>query len=203
MDVRRSRTKNPNQWLATCPVFSKPLCEALRDYIFRWEPDLEETVNTNMLCYTGRKRVFALGAFQKWACITFFRGAELPDPADLLKSGEGNHQIRNVNLTTLEGLDLGALKNLMKAAVKLDAQTDRPPPPPRKRAALPVPPILAKGLKENAKAAAFFDSLKPTYQREYIVWVGFAKLPETQEKRLKETLKALAAGKKWAQRREA
>lgn len=201
MDVRRSRTKNPNQWLATCPEFSRPMCEELRDLIFRWEPDLEESVNTNMLCYTGRKRVFALGAFQKAACVTFFRGSELPDPAGLLNDGAGNHLIRNVALTTLQGLNLAALRTLMRAAVKLDAQVDRPPPPPRKREPLPMPPLLAKGLKQNKAAGAFFETLKPTYQREYIVWVGFAKLPETQEKRLEETLKALAAGKKWAQRK--
>jgi hypothetical protein len=203
MDCRASRTKDPDRWVVTCPDFSRPLCEALRAYVFRWEPDLTESVNSNMLCYSGNKRVFALGAFEKFACITFFRGAELPDPAALINHGQENHLIRGINLTTLEGLDLAALRALMRAAVKLDAQMDRPPPPPRKRKPLPMPPALAKGLKQNRKAAAFFESLKPTYQREYMVWVGFAKLPETQEKRLKETIRALAAGKKWAQRREA
>ena len=201
MDVRRSRTKNPDQWLATCPHFSRPICQELRDLIFRWEPDLTETVNTNMLCYSGRKRVFAVGGFLKAACITFFRGSELPDPSGLLDASEGNHLIRNITLTRLEGLNLGALRTLMREAVKLDAQVDRPPPPPRKRKPLPLPPLLAEGLKKNKAAARFFEALKPTYQREYMAWVGFAKLPETQEKRLQETLKALAAGKKWAQRK--
>jgi uncharacterized protein YdeI (YjbR/CyaY-like superfamily) len=155
-----------------------------------------------MLCYTGRKRVIALGAFQKNACITFFRGSELPDPAGLLNQGEGNHLIRNITLTTLDGLNQAALRTLMRAAVKLDAQVDRPPPPPRKREPLPMPPVLANGLKLHKAAAAFFEGLKPTYQREYMAWIGSAKLPETQQKRLEETLKALAAGKKWAQRRE-
>src|SRR5262245_17166600 len=154
MDVRRSRTKNPNRWLATCPDFSRPICEELRDLVIRWEPDLTETVNTNMLCYTGRKRVIALGAFQKAACVTFFRGAELPDPAGSFNQGENNHLLRNVNLTTLEGLDLAALRVLMRAAVKLDAQVDRPPPPPRQRKPLPMPPLLARGLKGNKAAAA-------------------------------------------------
>lgn len=203
MDVRRSRTKNPDRWLATCPEFSRPMCEELRALIFRWEPDLTESVNTNMLCYTGARRVFALGGFQKAACITFFRGAELPDPAGLFNQGQENHLIRNIQLTSLGGLNQGALRTLMRAAVKLDAQPDRPPPPPRKREPLPMPPELAKALRQNNAAAAFFESLKPTYQREYMAWIGFAKLPETRQKRLEETLKALAAGKKWAQRREA
>jgi uncharacterized protein YdeI (YjbR/CyaY-like superfamily) len=201
MDVRRSRTKNPDRWLATCPEFSRPICQELRDLIFRWEPDLTESVNTNMLCYTGRKRVIAVGGFLKSACITFFRGSELPDPSGLLDANESNHLIRNITLTSLEGLNLGALRTLMREAVKLDAQVDRPPPPPKKRKPLPMPPLLAEGLKKHKTAARFFETLKPTYQREYMVWVGFAKLPETQEKRLKETLKALAAGKKWAQRK--
>jgi uncharacterized protein YdeI (YjbR/CyaY-like superfamily) len=156
-----------------------------------------------MLCYTGRKRVFALGAFQKAACITFFRGSELPDPAGLLNQGEGNHLIRNITLKSLDGLNLAALRTLMRAAVRLDAQVDRSPPPPKKRKPLPMPPVLAKGLNEHKAAAAFFERLKPTYQREYMAWIGSAKLPETQQKRLKETLKALSAGKKWAERRDA
>lgn len=170
--------------------------------IFRWEPDLAESVNTNMLCYSAVKRVVALGAFQKNACITFFRGAELPDPTGVLDEAEGRHLIRNITIETLDDFDGGAFRKLLRAAVELDAQVDRPPPPPRKRAPLPMPSLLAEGLKKNHAAAAFFENLKPTYQREYMVWVGSAKLPETQQKRLLETLKALAAGKKWAQRRE-
>jgi uncharacterized protein YdeI (YjbR/CyaY-like superfamily) len=202
MDVRRSRTKNPDHWLATCPEFSRPICQELRDLIFRWEPDLTETVNTNMLCYTGRKRVFAVGGFLKSACLTFFRGSELADPAGLLDPNPENHLIRNITLKTLQGLDFAALRTLMREAAKLDAQVDRPPPPPRKRKPLPMPPLLSEGLKKNKAAARFFETLKPTYQREYMAWIGSAKLPETQEKRLDETLRALAAGKKWAQRRE-
>ena len=65
-----------------------------------------------------------------------------------------------------------------------------------------MPEALAKGLKKDKKAAAFFDTLKPTYQREYKVWISTAKQPETIAKRLAETLRALSRGKKWAQRRE-
>lgn len=201
MDCRASRTKDPDKWIATCPDLSRPICETLRAHIFRWEPDLTESINSNMLCYSGRKRVFALGAFEKFACITLFRGAELPDPAGLINHGLDNHLIRGINLTSLDALDLAALRTLLRAATKLDAQADRPPPPPRERKPLPMPPLLAQGLKRNKAAATFFRSLAPTYQREYAVWVGSAKLLETQQRRLKETLKALAAGRKWAQRK--
>lgn len=64
-----------------------------------------------------------------------------------------------------------------------------------------MPPLLGEALKANPAAAAFFETLKPTYQREYIVWNTFAKLPETQQKRLEETIQALTHGRKWAQRK--
>jgi len=65
-----------------------------------------------------------------------------------------------------------------------------------------MPEALTKGLKKDKKAAAFFETLRPTYQREYKMWISTAKQPETIAKRLAETLRALSRGKKWAQRRE-
>jgi uncharacterized protein YdeI (YjbR/CyaY-like superfamily) len=201
MDVRRSRTKNPDAWLASCPDFSRPICEQLREWIFRWQPDLAESVNTNMLCYTGRKRVVAIAGFKKHAQMVFFRGTELPDPAGLFEGGENNTNIRNVNFKSLDAIHADALRRVIRAAVQLDANPDLPPLPPRQREEWPMPEALAKALKKNKAAAAGFASLKPTYQREYKVWISTAKRVETLDARLKQTIAALAAGKKWAQRK--
>ena len=43
--------------------------------------------------------------------------------------------------------------------------------------------------------------MSKTCQREYKVWISTAKRPETIQRRLKETLDALAKGRKWAQRK--
>lgn len=202
MDVRASRTQNPNRWLDTCPAFSRPICEQLREWMFRWQPDLKESINTNMLCYTGRKRVVAIAGFKKHAQIVFFRGTELPDPAGLFSDGEGNTNIRNVNFLSLDGVKVKALQSLIQAAVVLDANPELPPVPPRKREEWPMPEALGKALKKNTKALAGYESLKPTYQREWKVYISMAKRPETVEKRLAETIPALERGKKWAQRKE-
>lgn len=203
MDVRRSRTQNPDRWLDTCPEASRPACEQLREWMFRWQPDLVESVNTNMLCYTGRKRIVAIAGFKKHAQVVFFRGTELPDPAGLFTGGEENTSIRNVNIGDLAGVNVEALRRLIQAAVSLDANPDILPPPPRKREEWPMPEALAAALKTNKAAAAGFESLKPTYQREWKVYISTAKQAETIAKRLAETIRALEKGLKWAQRKEA
>lgn len=202
MDVRASRTKNPDTWLDTCPEFSRLICEQLREWMFRWQPDLKESINTNMLCYSGRKRVVAIAGFKKHAQMVFFRGTELEDPAGLFFGCEGNTNIRNVNFLSLDGLNTRALRELIQLAVALDANPDIPPTPPRQREEWPMPEALAKALKKNKTAAANFEAMSKSCQREYKVWISTAKRPETIEKRLAETMQALARGKKWAQRRE-
>jgi uncharacterized protein YdeI (YjbR/CyaY-like superfamily) len=195
------RSTRPDTWLDSCPEFSRPICGELHEMILRWAPDLTESVKWGSLCFSGRKLVCALGAFQKHAALVFFRGTELSDLAGLFNQGEGNTNIRTIRLKTLEGLDRNAIKRLLHAAVELDACSDIPPLPPRKRTPWPVPDFFTKALKTNKKAATFFTSLAPTYQREYLVWLTSAKRDETREQRLEQTLAALAAGHKWAQRK--
>ena len=154
-----------------------------------------------MLTFSARKSVCALGAYAKEAEIMFFRGAELHDPKKLFNSGLENISVRDIKLTSLDDLERAALRALLHEAVKLDAQPALPAPPRTKREPLPLPPHFAHALKKSHAASAFFDSLKPTYQREYIAWNTFVKTDEARARRLAETLAALAARRKWAQRK--
>ena len=52
--------------------------------------------------------------------------------------------------------------------------------------------LVFSALREDPKAAAGFRALAPSCQREYIVWVRSAKRTETRERRLRETLAAVA-----------
>jgi uncharacterized protein YdeI (YjbR/CyaY-like superfamily) len=202
MDVSRARTKNPGEWLETCPEFSWSLANQLREWILTWEPDLSETIKWNMLCFSGRKLICGLSACRKHLGLTFFRGTELSDPAKLFTPDGGtNTNIRSIRLTTLDGLQRVALRELLHAAVELDSDPTLPPLPKRKRKPFPVPGYFARALQKNKAAAKGFHSLAPSCQREYIVWLTFAKLPETRARRLKETLAALTNGRKWAHRK--
>jgi hypothetical protein len=204
VDCSRARTKDPGEWLQTCPDFSQPLAEQLVEWLLTWEPDLTESIRWNMLCFSGRKLVCGLSACQRHLGIAFFRGTELPDPAKLFSSGgERNTNLRSLRLTTLAGLNRDALRELLHAAVELDADPTIPPAPKVKRKPWPMPAFFKQSLAQplNRAAAEGFQRLSPTCQREYLVWLTMAKLPETRARRLAETLAALKAGRKWAQRK--
>ena len=204
MDVSRARTKNPGEWLETCPDLSKPLAEQFVEWILNWEPDLTESIKWNLLCFSGRKLVCGLSACKHHLGITFFRGTELPDPKKLFgEHGENNTNIRTVRVRSLDGFDRVAFEKLLHAAVDLDADPLSPPAPKVKRKPWPMPKYFKEtlALKRNQIAAENFKKLAPSCQREYLVWLSTAKQPETKARRLKETLAALSAGRKWAQRK--
>lgn len=203
MDCSRAKTKDPGEWLELCPDFSKPLAEHLVELILNSEPDLAESIKWNMLCFSGRKLVCGLSACQKHLGIAFFRGTELPDPAKVFEpGGAGNTNIRSIRLRSLEGLNRRAFQTLLHAAVALDADPAIPPAPKVKRPPWPVPKFFKVALarKPHRRAVENFRALSATCQREYLVWLATAKRPATRARRLKQTLAALRAGRKWAQR---
>jgi uncharacterized protein YdeI (YjbR/CyaY-like superfamily) len=59
-----------------------------------------------------------------------------------------------------------------------------------------LPAYVAKAIKANATAWQFFQQLAPTYRRDFVVWIHTAKRPETRERRIRESIALLAAGKK-------
>ena len=200
MDCSRTPTRDPETWLDLAPDFSQGMARQVRDWIQRWEPDLTESIKWNMLCFSGRKLVCGLSACRRHLGITFIRGIELREMTNLFTGGESNTSIQSFRVTSIDQLDAPALKRLLHAAVALDGDLEAKPPPLKKRTEWPMPTVLKNALQKNKKAAAGFAQLKPTYQREYQVWICTAKREETIQRRLAETLRALEQGRKWAQR---
>src|ERR1043165_8215643 len=119
MDCSRARTRNPSEWLASCPDFSRELTPTMTDLILTWAPDLAESIKWNMLCFSGRKLVCGLSACQRHLGITFFRGTELPDPSGLFtETGAGNTNIRSIRVEDPAQIDRRALQALLHAAVE-------------------------------------------------------------------------------------
>ena len=65
------------------------------------------------------------------------------------------------------------------------------------RASIPeLPAYIAKALKTNPGAWQHFKALAPRQRRDFVVWIHTAKRPETREKRIRESIALLSAGKK-------
>ena len=59
-----------------------------------------------------------------------------------------------------------------------------------------LPNYIANAIRANAKAWKFFRELAPTCRRDFVVWIHTAKRVETRDRRIRESLALLAAGKK-------
>jgi uncharacterized protein YdeI (YjbR/CyaY-like superfamily) len=90
--------------------------------------------------------------------------------------------------------------NELKAAGQLEAPGLAAAPSGNTYAPRPsvpeLPSYLAKAIKTNTKAWQFFRTLARTHRRDFVVWIHIAKRPETREKRIREAIALLAAGKK-------
>jgi len=90
----------------------------------------------------------------------------------------------------------------LKAAGRLQpaglarAPTDRIAERPILPAFSTVPPYIQKALKKHPKAWAYFESLAPSHQRRYVIWIDIARQEETKARRLQEALRLLASGQK-------
>jgi uncharacterized protein YdeI (YjbR/CyaY-like superfamily) len=84
----------------------------------------------------------------------------------------------------------GLLREAGLAASPTDNKYAPPPTIPD------LPTYIAKALKANPKAWRFFQNLAPSYARHFVVWIHTAKRPETREKRIRESIVLLAAGRK-------
>ena len=59
-----------------------------------------------------------------------------------------------------------------------------------------LPVYIGRALKASSRAWAFFQQLSPASRRDFVVWIHTAKRPDTRERRLRESIRLLAAGRK-------
>jgi len=59
-----------------------------------------------------------------------------------------------------------------------------------------LPSYIAEAFQTSPKAWAAFQAMPPSHRRHYVGWIHMAKRPETREKRIRESIAMLAAGKK-------
>jgi uncharacterized protein YdeI (YjbR/CyaY-like superfamily) len=59
-----------------------------------------------------------------------------------------------------------------------------------------LPAYVAKAFQTNPEAWKFFQTLPARERRNFVVWIHMAKRTETRQRRIRESIKLLAAGQK-------
>jgi uncharacterized protein YdeI (YjbR/CyaY-like superfamily) len=59
-----------------------------------------------------------------------------------------------------------------------------------------VPAYIERALRSRPEAWRYFAELAPSYRRQYVTWIDWAKRAETKARRLREAIRLLAAGER-------
>lgn len=170
------------------------MVDRLRQIIVSAAPELDEAIRWNAPSYKGRLLVCGFCAFQKHVSLTFWQGANLPDPKGMLQHGQGRTAMRTVKYTVMDQIDDAMVRTWVQMATALDRGETLPVVEPPKKAPPKVPAALATALKRNAKAKATFDKMSPSHRLEYCEWIAEAKQETTVMRRVEKTLEKLAQG---------
>jgi uncharacterized protein YdeI (YjbR/CyaY-like superfamily) len=181
------RDERIDAYIAGAAPFARPIIAHLRELSHEAVPGLAETLKWGMPFLTLKgKNLCGIGAFKKH-CAFVIEGAEKP-------AGEGMGNLGKI--TSLADLPPdAALRELL--ASRAEALRAGKPTPAKQRKPKPEIPMqddLAAALSPTARA--FFDSLAPSYRRDYLEWITGAKRAETRARRVAEAAEWLADGKK-------
>ena len=97
------------------------LLARLRQLILATDPGITEEWKWGTPVWSLKGNVVAIGAFKDHLKINFFKGASLPDPHGLFNAGLDAKTTRAIDLHEGDKINEAALKELMRAAIALNA----------------------------------------------------------------------------------
>lgn len=202
-----------DQYLASgcgrCELGGTPQCKVqpwveelhlLREILH--ESDLTEEIKWGAPCYThGGKNVLMMSALKECVTISFFQGALLKDPENILeKPGENSRFARYIRFTdsktirsqkaTILDYIQEAIEN-EKAGKKVDVSKDDGPEYPEE---------LLQKFEADPDFEEAFSALTPGRQRGYLLHFSSAKQSKTRTARIEKFTPKIFEGKGWNER---
>jgi uncharacterized protein YdeI (YjbR/CyaY-like superfamily) len=186
-------------YIAKAAPFAQPILEHLREAVHEAAPGIEETIKWSRPFFLYRGIILGNISAFKQHCSFGLWGSEIAQAlrADGVASSEGMGTFGKI--TSLS--DLPTPKKLVayirNAAKSIDdgARTRSIARPKVAKAEFFVADALVAALKKNTAAAAKFNAMSPSCQREYSEWISDAKRDDTRAKRLATALEWIAEGK--------
>jgi hypothetical protein len=101
------------------------LLAQLRKLILDAAPDVTEEWKWGTAVWVHKGNVVAAGAFKDHVKLNFFKGASLNDPSGLFNAGFDAKATRAIDFHEGDKFNAAALKELVRAAVALNASGDK------------------------------------------------------------------------------
>jgi len=93
----------------------------LRKLIHAADPSITEDWKWDTAVYVSKGNVVAVGTFKDHVKLNFFKGASIPDPKKLFNAGLEAKASRGIDFAEGDKLNEAALKELVRAAVAVNA----------------------------------------------------------------------------------
>lgn len=207
------KPENVDQYLESgcgrCEFGGTPQCK-----VHAWDEELRllrETVQASELieeikwgvpCYTqDGKNILTLSALKDSVVLSFFRGAEMKDPENILeKPGENSRFARYIRFTDVQTVTSRkrAILSYIQEAIALEksgkqaeASNDVP---------LEYPEELMQMFEMNSSFAEAFSALTPGRKRGYLIYFSSAKQSKTKFARIEKCMPKIFMGKGWNER---
>jgi uncharacterized protein YdeI (YjbR/CyaY-like superfamily) len=186
-----------------CPLGGTPECK-----VHNWPRELEqlrrivldcgliEELKWGVPCYTFEgSNILIVSAFKEYCSISFFKGALLSDPHEILeKPGEHTQAGRLIRFTNVQPII--ALEPILKeyifeavevekAGLKVDYSQHN----------IPFPEELRKKMEEMPALKAAFFALTPGRQKSWLLHFSAPKQAKTRESRLEKSIGPILEGK--------
>lgn len=193
------------QGCGRCPKGATPDCKvhfwpdllnALRTIVL--DSGLTETIKWSTPCYTrDGKNILQLAALKDSVVLTFFEGARLADPRQVLEMpGENSWFARYLRFTDVAAVAESEplIMGFIREAIQLP---DAPKPETPK---LELPAELSQIFARDPELQAAFERLTPGRQRGYVLHFSSAKQVATRFARIEKYRDAIFSGKGWNDR---
>ncbi|MDQ3292788.1 MAG: YdeI/OmpD-associated family protein, partial [Bacteroidota bacterium] len=142
--------------------------------------------------YEKNGLICGIGAFKQHVNLSFFLGAYINDPANILQ-GEASRDMRTIKFKDVSEINESVLAGYIREAANLNRSALD-----RSSKTIEVPTDLEQALQENPDAQEIFEKFAYTHRKEYVRWLEDAKKPETRQRRLQKAINMIAAGKKFS-----
>ena len=120
-----TKEKSPSElisaYIASIPDWRGRLLAQLRMTILEAAPDLAEEWKWDTPVFSHKGNVVAVGVFKDHVKLNFFKGASLKDTKKLFNAGLEAKASRGIDIKEGNAIDESALKELIRAAVALNA----------------------------------------------------------------------------------